>query len=121
MKTTVRHLPLTWRSWFGTATLAASAEAAIPGQGLGGGRRRDQGRSTPSSEAKRGAAHGEFCANRLFERGTAPGEWRLFLPGTAVSANLPPDVHSARARSVARAAQRGRGTRRARGSRGRKE
>src|SRR5712692_11063600 len=57
---------------------------------------------------KRGAAHGEFSANRLFVRGTAPGERRLFLPGAAVSANLPPDAHSARARSVVGAPQRGR-------------
>jgi len=33
--------------------------------------------------------HGEFSANSLFVRGTALGERRLFLPGAAVSANLP--------------------------------
>ena len=37
--------------------------AAIPGQGLGGGRRREQGIPVPSSEAKRGTGHGKCSAN----------------------------------------------------------
>src|SRR5882724_4526583 len=104
-----------------SGALAPAQSPAIPGQGPGGRRRDDQGIPTSSRAAKKGAAHGEFSANSLLVRGTAPGERRFFLPGAAVSANLPPAAHSARARSVAGAAQRGRGTRRARGSRGRKE
>jgi hypothetical protein len=50
--------------------------AAIPGQGLGGGRRRAQGRSTPSSEAKRGAGHSQFSENGGLGSGTPQGEPR---------------------------------------------
>jgi hypothetical protein len=49
-------------------------EAAIPGQGLGGERRRDQGRPTPSREAKRGAGHGQFSGNRGWVSGPLQGE-----------------------------------------------
>src|SRR5712692_1450100 len=41
----------------------ATVAAAIPGQGLGGGRRREQGIPVPSSEAKRGTGHGKCSAN----------------------------------------------------------
>jgi hypothetical protein len=48
--------------------------AAIPGQGLGGERRRDQGRPTPSREAKRGAGHGQFSGNSGWVSGPLQGE-----------------------------------------------
>ena len=76
---------------------------AIPGQGLGGRRRDDQGyrrrHARPQGEPP--------TANSLSTASWSEGERRLLLPGAAVSANLSPTAHSVRARSGVGAAQRG--------------